>query len=364
MPYQLNILVLFFGILQSWLIGFALSRKKESHPSLIYLILFILVVGLQLTFKAISKAWLWEHARTVYMVSYNLGYLIGPLIYFYFRARCSPFKFRTIHLLHFVPFIVSAFQTLLDEVFGIIIPSFLPFLPWPGLQLISLFAYGVAAWKLNDAGTNDVRRTMKQFLVSVLTVEAIIVMTIALLVRNFESWPDIRSIFVILTALMYWITYKLISAPASFSVHRDAPVVELRKSSVVKYANSGLTPEERQRILAQLQTAIDHGKLFTQPDINLDVVADRLAARKHHVSQVINEHYNRSFTELVNNWRLEEARSRLLDPALKQQKIAAVAYDVGFSSVSVFTTMFKKRFNVTPSSFRAAADAMLKRGVT
>lgn len=81
MPYQVNILVLMFGILQSWLLSVALLKRKGQHPSQCYLVLFILVIGLQLTFKAISKGWLWDHARTVYMVSYNFGYLVGPLIY-------------------------------------------------------------------------------------------------------------------------------------------------------------------------------------------------------------------------------------------------------------------------------------------
>ena len=351
MPYQVNMLVLILGILQSWLVGVALLRKKGQHPSQSYLILFIVVVGLQLTFKAISKGWLWDHARTVYMVSYNFGYLIGPLIYLYFRTRRSSARFQRTDMLHVVPFVLSTIQTLLDELFGIIIPSVFP---WPSLQLLSLAGYGLAAWKLSNAEPNGARRTLRQFLVSTVAVEIVIIITIAVMVRNNDMMPDIRVLFVALTALIYWITYKLISSPSSFTVVDDIPDVKRQVAAAVKYANSGLTKDESLRILTQLRHAIEEDKMFAQHDITLDDVSKKLGARKHHLSQVVNEHYSRSFTDLVNTWRLNEARSRLANPACRHEKISAIAYDVGFSSVSVFTTMFKKRFNVTPSACRVS----------
>ena len=355
MPYQVNILVILFGILQSWLVSVALLKKKGQHPSQIYLVLFILVIGLQLTFKAISKGWLWDHARTVYMVSYSFGYLIGPLIYLYFRARRSGPRFQRTDMLHFVMFFLSMIQTLLDEMFGIIIPpSSWSIFPWPSLQLVSLLLYGLAAWKLSGAESNDTRRTLRQFLVCTLAVEMVIIITIAVLIRNISTFPDIRVFFVALTALIYWITYKLISSPSSFAVVNDAPAVKLPVVPTVKYANSGLTKDEGLRILKQLRHAVEEDKMFAQHDITLDAVSKKLGARKHHVSQVINENYHRTFTDLVNTWRLDEARLRLVNPANHHEKISAIAYDVGFSSVSVFTTMFKRRFAMTPSAWRAS----------
>ena len=340
-----------FGILQSWLVSVALLRKKERHASQTYLVLFILVVGLQLTFKAISKDWLWEHARTIYMVAYNFGYLIGPLIYFYFRARRSPIHFQFTNIVHLVPFVVSTIQTLLDEILGIIIPSVFP---WPSLQLLSLLVYGIAAWKLSNFEPKNAQRTLKQFLVSTLVVETVIIITIAIMVRNHDWFPDIRALFVALTVLIYWISYKLISSPSAFTVVNDEPELKRQSANTVKYANSGLTKDESLRILTQLQHAIDVDMIFAQHNITLEDVSKKLGARKHHLSQVINENYHQSFTDLMNSWRLNEAQSRLLDPANEGEKISTIAYDVGFSSVSVFTTLFKKKFGITPSACRSS----------
>ncbi|MGH9877827.1 MAG: helix-turn-helix domain-containing protein [Nitrososphaerales archaeon] len=49
---------------------------------------------------------------------------------------------------------------------------------------------------------------------------------------------------------------------------------------------------------------------------------------------------------------MEEAKKRLLDPAYQHLTILAIAYEVGFSSKSVFNAAFKKHANMTPSQFK------------
>jgi AraC-like DNA-binding protein len=42
----------------------------------------------------------------------------------------------------------------------------------------------------------------------------------------------------------------------------------------------------------------------------------------------------------------------LTDPKYRKLTISAIAYDCGFSSVSSFNTMFRKKFQSTPSAYR------------
>jgi len=347
---NLNIAVLSFGILQSALLSFALLRKKSQHPSNTFLVLFLVLVGLQLTFKVISKAWLWDHARTVYMISYSYGYLVGPLIYLFLRSQKTGVVFKRSDWLHFLPFVIQTGFTIADEVFGLIYLDPLSWLfPWPTSQIISMIAYGYMGWKLIDRDN----RAMRQFLLLVFAIEAIIIYTISYMVQNVSTHPDMRAVFMILTGLIYWMTYKMIESPRYFSVEHQGPVVKMVAMPQPRYANSGLRKEECDRILFQLKQAIEKEQIFLGHDITLDDVAKRLSVRKHHLSQAINQGFNVTFTELVNSWRLNEAQRRLSDPRYSDQKISAVAFDVGFSSVSTFTTMFRKRFNVTPSAFRS-----------
>jgi AraC-like DNA-binding protein len=352
---NLNIAILSFGIFQSGLLGIAVLRRKPQHPANVYLVLFLLVVALQLTFKLISKAWLWEHTRTIYMFSYYYGYLIGPLIYLFFRSQREEKIFKTSDWLHFVPFAIQVVLTILDEVFGVMyqIPLSRLF-PWPSLQIISMICYGVAAWKF----TTDDKHNMRQFIIAVFAVESVIMCTILFLVQNIDSAPDLRIVFALLTTLIFWMTYKLIVSPEEFYVPRDVPVIKLVASATTRYANSGLRHEESNTILSSLKLAIEKEQVFLQPDITIDDVAKKLSVKKHHLSQVINQEFGHSFTELVYKWRLDEAARRLCDPQYHDHKLSAIAFDLGFSSVSVFTTTFKKRFGVTPSAYKSSVSTV------
>lgn len=346
---NLSIAILSFGVFQSGLLSMALLKRKPHHPSNIYLVFFLSVVGLQLVFKLISKAWLWEHSRTVYMISYNYGYLIGPLIFLFFRSQSKEKIFKRSDWLHFVPFVVRTILTISDEVFGVIYHLPLSWLfPWPSLQLVSMIYYGAASWKLT---VND-KQDMRQFLVVVFAVESIIMFTILFLVENIETAPDLRMVFTILTGLIYWVSYKLIATPDALYIQCHFPVVKFIATATPRYAKSGLCEAQGNSILSALKQAIEKDQLFLQPDITLDHVAKKLSVRKHHLSQVINQEFGHSFTELVYRWRLDEAGRRLLNPQYRNQKISAIAFDLGFSSISVFTTKFKRRFNVTPSIYR------------
>ena len=81
MTYQLNLFLLTLGALQGALLSIFLLRKQKSHPANTYFFLILVAVGLQLTFKLISKVWLMEHYRLPYVLSYYLPFLIGPLLF-------------------------------------------------------------------------------------------------------------------------------------------------------------------------------------------------------------------------------------------------------------------------------------------
>lgn len=60
----------------------------------------------------------------------------------------------------------------------------------------------------------------------------------------------------------------------------------------------------------------------------------------------------RNFNDFLNFYRIEEAKVLLLDPRNRDRKILAIAFDVGFSSLSPFNRAFKAQTGLTPSEFR------------
>ena len=91
---------------------------------------------------------------------------------------------------------------------------------------------------------------------------------------------------------------------------------------------------------------------FTDGDLTIQKLADKLSIPAPHLSQTINERLGKSFPDFINSYRIEEAKKKLLDPALKHLSILGIAEEVGFSSKSSFNSVFKKITGITPSEFR------------
>jgi AraC-like DNA-binding protein len=96
----------------------------------------------------------------------------------------------------------------------------------------------------------------------------------------------------------------------------------------------------------------EDSKDYLDPNFKLSRLAQALAIPKHHLSQVLSLGLQRSFYDLLNQYRIKEVVARLNDPGYDHQTIIEIAYGVGFNSKSTFNTAFKKYMGQTPSAYR------------
>ncbi len=343
MTHQLNIFLLLFGALQGGLLSIWLFRNQRKSLANIYFALFITFVGLQLVFKVITKAWLMDNASLPYAISYNLPYLIGPLLYLYIRARKES-AFNGTDLVHFIPFGISLIGTLFAVLFWFFILSFPPYVV-ASVQITSLCAYGFASYRLGNA-------ELKSFIVLVVISEVIIAITLAVMQVYYPNFPDVRLLFVVLTAMIYWISYHAISKPDLFIERSTSPILPIAFSKNPKYSHSSLKESEAIRIEDALQATMQKEKLYLDNSLTIDTLATKIGTSRHHLSQVLNERIKKTYGDFITDLRLEESCRRLSNRADYRFTIAAIALDSGFSSVSSFNDVFKKRYGVTPSKFR------------
>lgn len=337
MSHQVNIFILLFGALQGILLSIWMLRYEKKKISNRYFSAFLIVVGLQLTFKVISKTWVMDNAWIPYVISYKLPYLIGPLLFLFVRSRQEE-NWKAIDLLHFIPFVL--FITIEFFWNG---PSFHAYAQ-AGFQATSLGIYTFLSLRLSNS-------LAKQFVAFVASAEFIIIVTLAVMFVYYGRFPDVRLLFMVLTILIYWISYKVLSRSSLFFQAAPA-VMALPSRKNVKYAHSSLKVEEASRIINSLTTLMQDAKLFADASLTIDTLARRLHTSRHHLSQVINERFHKTFGDYISALRLEEARRRLRDPANRRFTIASIALDSGFSTVSSFNESFKKQFQVTPSQYR------------
>ncbi len=93
-------------------------------------------------------------------------------------------------------------------------------------------------------------------------------------------------------------------------------------------------------------------KPYLKPDLNIRMLSESFGMPSYQVSQVINQGFEKNFFDLVNHFRVEEAKARLLDKQYKHLTLEGIGYECGFNSKSSFYAVFKKYTQQTPSEFR------------
>ena len=131
--------------------------------------------------------------------------------------------------------------------------------------------------------------------------------------------------------------------------HFESQIVIVEKSRSAKMA---LQPQKIDDIVSNIINLMEKQKLYGETELTLKQLSDKLQLPSYQVSQAINEGMKKSFYDLVNGYRVEEAKRLLLDPKNENYTILSVGFDAGFNSKTTFNTVFKKFTGFTPSEFR------------
>jgi AraC-like DNA-binding protein len=118
-----------------------------------------------------------------------------------------------------------------------------------------------------------------------------------------------------------------------------------------KYKHSTLHENEITLILEKLLAYFNSEKPYLDAKLKLSDLAEKLEISTHHLSQAINEKAGKNFYDFINDYRIEEVKSRLHDPENNKFTILSVAYDCGFNSKSSFNSVFKKNTGLSPSQY-------------
>ncbi|MCH9660117.1 MAG: helix-turn-helix domain-containing protein [Bacteroidetes bacterium] len=162
---------------------------------------------------------------------------------------------------------------------------------------------------------------------------------------------------IITTAYDYFITYTLIffiGLVTYFGLVQPDVFNGLSMDKVLpftKYKNTGLTRAHSQELKNSLLRYMQTEKPYLNSSLRLDDLSEKLNLSRHHTSQIINEHFDTNFFDFINGYRIEEAKSLLInDPNLN---ITDVIYASGFNNRVSFYNTFKKYTGTTPSAFKS-----------
>jgi AraC-like DNA-binding protein len=131
-------------------------------------------------------------------------------------------------------------------------------------------------------------------------------------------------------------------------------VLPTLRHAVVGEDLPGQTQTAAQRQIAtDLQTLMASG-IYRQAGLSISDLAIKLQIPEHVLRPVINGQLNfRNFSDFVNRHRIDEAALLLRDTHKSAMTVLQIALHVGFGSLSPFNLAFRRRFQCTPSQFRA-----------
>jgi AraC-like DNA-binding protein len=266
---------------------------------------------------------------------------IGPL-YYLFALSCTQklFRLKGKHLIHFIPVVIGgAIGFQFEEHHTETLPLFLfaaIFLFYYLHFLVYLLLSYRHVLQERKAGLNsDVFSLLRLFFYGLLAIWVVYVLNLFDEVVPYIVGP---------------ILYSIVAYFVSFIVFRRGYI---QKIDQAKYKTTPVTDEQRHQIFTKAQQLIVEEKQFQNPNLTLKSLSEALHQSPQIVSQVINLESGKNFNNFINTYRIEAAQRLLQLDQFKNQTIAAIAYEVGFNSISSFNTAFKKQTGETPMAYRS-----------
>lgn len=106
---------------------------------------------------------------------------------------------------------------------------------------------------------------------------------------------------------------------------------------------------EETALIGDIERLLTHEKIYQEPSYARSDLAQELGISESVLSKIINGHFQRSFPQLLNEKRIDEARHFLEDTDISVKHIAE---ECGFSSLSTFNRVFKEVMDCSPTSYR------------
>ncbi len=325
--------------------GFLLAFRRD-RPGNDFLAAFLLALGASL------GAFLLVYAGVAFRpgrFELALGMMLGPLLYLHSRSvlrSCAPR--RLVVVAHSAPAALAFVES----------PYLLPAGPGAGSLLVhaSMAAYlAFSATEIRDAAraaapgmaSERARRWLRDLL---LTVAMLIVADgLCFAAKPFGApWTYATGslVFVALLAIAGRAALEGVMNPEIFGWPGISAIY--KRELVPAPIATERQPESLVRFLALL----DSERLYADPHINLDRLAARAGLSPRVLSRLVNQHLRRSVPDLLNSYRIAEAKRLLSDPDHQRTRILDVLYDTGFNSKSVFNDAFKRATGLAPSEYR------------
>lgn len=295
-------------------------------------------------------------------------FLVGPGFYFFVKSTLDPsFRWKRIHAIHLLPLAYAGWRTIrilqvsaarkLAYIQRLMAPEGYDF-SWSDfllgtLVVFLLLAYLIAAWRLciwalqtpnNEANLKSIQ-WLKNFCTGFI---ALVIIDLLVKFIAFSTQIPVFAMEYILAALI-----AIAIHIAGYFAIGGLPKIQPLNG---KYKTSSLDQTQIQLFQARLLEVLEEKQPYLLPDLKIADLANLLHIPSHQLSQILSEGLQASFSDLINQYRIEEVKRRLVHPKFQHFSILAIALDCGFNNKATFNRVFKKATGMTPSGYMESVN--------
>lgn len=128
--------------------------------------------------------------------------------------------------------------------------------------------------------------------------------------------------------------------------------IETLRKNEEPQSPSPLSSDKQHDLMSRFTALMIERRLFTNPSLTVASVADELGTNRTYLSKAINESTGKTFTQIVNDYRICQAIAEISD-FQTDKPLKQIATEVGFNSLSTFYTTFQASTEMTPARYRA-----------
>lgn len=355
------------------------SRRHEANKGAnLWLAIFLFMLGILYL----------DDAFTYYKIYYQFPWLLGvpdPTIYvvapaFYLSVLHFTSPNRQVsrrNLLHFVPFLLMTLNEIdffiednatklahlkrLESGEILNTPAFIIFL---SIIMSYMLIYFVLIFiklyrhrkniKLFAASTENIDLNwLRYFLYGVLILFGIWVTGSLFRIDFFFTYSPVGNFIII-----YFLGYHAIRQTAIFPFTEQerqeiSEIIQDKSQTTIADKRKMFTDAELLELKTQLIQLMKTEKPYLDNELKLPKLAKMMRLNTHEMSYLLNEGFQENFFQFVNQYRIEESKRLLTDPAMYAlHSMVGIAFESGFNSKTTFNTTFKKTTGFSPSEYQ------------
>ncbi len=349
-----HILIAFGAFQALFLASVFLTHAKDNLPKKLFAF-FLIIEGFTLVERVLVESGMIGSVPHILGISYPINFIKPPVLFFIALAIVNPkFKIRQIHALHLIPFFLILLMNIpfymetgakkieMVNEFVNYIPSYTDFNFY---FFLSFFVYiGIYIFltvrTLRGYQVHVKNNKLSNWYLWILYMYGV---TLLISLIHFSLEPsgiiEIRHFGITSMLIM---TFLIQSIAYSFFVKSN--VFHHRPTSI---NNVDQVMKDEKIIREKLELE----KAYLNDDLNLGEFAEALGFTKKYVSDVINQRFGNSFKEVINQYRVEEAKNLMQQEIDTNPQLISIGYQSGFNNKVSFYRTFKRHTGKSPSDY-------------